>query len=77
MPRRKIRKIILELAVSGAAILVILSEIEEIMSVCHRYLVMHRGEVVKEMGGDATKEELMAAAAGVEMAASAAGATDE
>ncbi len=38
---------------------------------------MNRGEVVKEMGGDATKEELMAAAAGVEMAASATGATDE
>jgi ABC-type sugar transport system ATPase subunit len=75
--KAEIRKIILELAESGAGILVILSEIEEIMSVCHRYLIMNRGEVVKEMGGDATKAELMAAAAGVEMTASAAGATDE
>ncbi len=75
--KAEIRKIILELAESGAGILVILSEIEEIMSVCHRYLIMNRGGVVKEMGGDATKEELMAAAAGVEVAASGAGATDE
>ena len=66
--KAEIRRIILELAESGAGVLVILSEIEEIMAVCHRYLVMNRGRIVEEMGGDATKEELMAAAAGVEMA---------
>jgi ABC-type sugar transport system ATPase subunit len=68
--KAEIRSIILELAASGAALLVIFSEIEEIMAVCHRYLVMNRGRIVQEMGGDATKEELMAAAAGVEMAGS-------
>jgi ribose transport system ATP-binding protein len=75
--KAEIRKIILELAASGAAILVILSEIEEIMAVCSRYLVMHRGRIVKEMPGDASKEDLMAAAAGVEMAAVAGGAADD
>lgn len=61
-----IRNIITELADSGAAILVISSEIEEIMSVSDRYLVMKRGRIVTEMERNATKEELMAAAAGAQ-----------
>ena len=60
-----IRNIINELAESGAAILVISSEIDEIMSVSDRYLVMNRGHIVAELPSEATKEELMAAAAGV------------
>jgi ABC-type sugar transport system ATPase subunit len=60
-----IRNIINELAESGAALLVISSEIEEIMSVSDRYLVMNRGHIVAELPAEATKEELMAAAAGV------------
>lgn len=75
--KAEIRRIILELAESGAGVLVILSEIEEIMAVCHRYLVMNRGRIVEEMGGDATKEELMAAAAGVEMATGSEVAADD
>jgi ABC-type sugar transport system ATPase subunit len=75
--KAEIRNIILELAGSGAAMLVIFSEIEEIMAVCHRYLVMHRGRIVKEMAGEATKAELMAAAAGVEMAVGPASVIDE
>jgi ribose transport system ATP-binding protein len=67
--KAEIRNIILQLAAEGAAILVILSEIEEIMAVCQRYLVMNRGRIVRDMSGDATREDLMAAAAGVEMAA--------
>ena len=61
-----IRNIINELAESGAAILVISSEIEEIMSVSDRYLVMRRGRIVTELNRQATKEELMAAAAGAQ-----------
>lgn len=72
--KAEIRNIILQLAASGAAILVIFSEIEEIMAVCQRYLVMNRGRIVKEMAGNVTKEDLMAAAAGVEMAEAAGGA---
>ena len=59
-----IRKIISELAEQGTGILVISSEIEEIMSVSDRYLVMKRGSIVTEFGSDATKEELVAAATG-------------
>ncbi|GAP13138.1 ABC-type sugar transport system, ATPase component [Longilinea arvoryzae] len=61
-----IRKIIAELAESGAAILVISSEIDEMMSVSDRYLVMNRGRIVAELSRDATKEKLMAAAAGAQ-----------
>jgi ABC-type sugar transport system ATPase subunit len=64
-----IRNIINELAESGAAILLISSEIEEIMSVSDRYLVMRRGRIVKELSRDATKEELMLAAAGAQQEA--------
>ena len=60
-----IRNIINELAESGAALLVISSEIDEIMAVSDRYLVMNRGHIVLELPAEATKEELMAAAAGV------------
>lgn len=59
-----IRNIIDELAESGAALLVISSEIDEIMSVSDRYLVMNRGHIVTELSADATKEDLMAAASG-------------
>jgi ABC-type sugar transport system ATPase subunit len=60
-----IRAIIGELAAEGAALMVISSDIDEIMSLGDRYLVMHRGRLVKELGARASKEELMAAAAGV------------
>lgn len=62
--KAEIRNIILELAEAGTAVLVILSEIEEMMALGQRYLVMNRGRVVTEMAGDARKEDLMAAAAG-------------
>jgi ABC-type sugar transport system ATPase subunit len=75
--KAEIRNIILQLAASGAAILVIFSEIEEIMAVCQRYLVMNRGRIVKEMSGNVTREDLMAAAAGVEMAETAGGAAHD
>jgi ribose transport system ATP-binding protein len=75
--KAEIRRIILQLALSGAAILAIFSEIEEIMAVCGRYLVMNRGRIVTEMPGDATKEDLMAAAAGVERETAAEGAAHD
>ncbi len=66
--KAEIRNIILELAEAGNAILVISSEIDEMIALCQRYLVMNRGQIVKELPGSATRNELMAAAAGVEMA---------
>lgn len=61
-----ILKMIHELSDQGAAILVIMSDIEEIMGVCHRYIVLHSGRVSAELPYTATEEELMAAAVGVE-----------
>lgn len=66
--KAEIHNIILELAAAGTAILVISSEIEEMTALCQRYLVMNRGQIVKELPGNASQNELMAAAAGVEMA---------
>jgi ABC-type sugar transport system ATPase subunit len=63
--KAEIREIITELAEAGSAILAIFSDIDEIMSVSHRYLVMHRGQIVSKLPGDASKDELMSAAAGV------------
>lgn len=62
--KAEIRSIILELASKGAAILVISSEIEEMMALAHRYLVMNRGQITRELPGSAQKNELMGAAAG-------------
>jgi ribose transport system ATP-binding protein len=67
-----------ELARSGKAVLLICSEIEEIMRVSHRYLVIRRGEIVAELPGEASRETLMVAAAGEkESSASAAEAAVE
>jgi ABC-type sugar transport system ATPase subunit len=60
-----IRTIIGELAGQGAAVLVISSDIDEMMSMSDRFLVMHRGRIVKELPSTATKEELMIASAGI------------
>jgi ABC-type sugar transport system ATPase subunit len=62
--KSEIRSIITELAEGGAAVLVVSSEIEEIMSVSDRYLVMYRGRIACELPREATKEELVAGAAG-------------
>ena len=59
-----IRRIISDLAEQGSGILVISSEIEEIMSVSDRYLVMKRGSIVAEFGSNASKEDLVATATG-------------
>lgn len=61
-----ILRMIHELSDQGAAVMVIMSDIEEIMSVCHRYIVLHNGNVTAQLPYTATEEELMAAAVGVE-----------
>jgi ABC-type sugar transport system ATPase subunit/ribose/xylose/arabinose/galactoside ABC-type transport system permease subunit len=49
---------------AGKSVLLISSEIDEIMRVSHRYLVLRRGEIVQELPRTATREELMTAATG-------------
>lgn len=53
-----------DLAASGAAILVVSSEIEEMIALCHRYLVLRRGRIEAALPAAASRAELMAAAAG-------------
>ena len=48
-----------ELAAAGAAVLLISSELEELMRVCHRYLVVSERRVVAELGANATERELV------------------
>ncbi|MBC5689861.1 sugar ABC transporter ATP-binding protein [Mediterraneibacter sp. NSJ-55] len=57
-----VMKVIRELSEKGTAVLVIMSDIDELMSVSQRYLVMHNGRLVQELPGGATQTELMAAA---------------
>ena len=45
----EVYRLIAKLAESGAAILVISSEIEELIGICDRILVMSRGEIKDEL----------------------------
>jgi ABC-type sugar transport system ATPase subunit/ribose/xylose/arabinose/galactoside ABC-type transport system permease subunit len=58
-----------ELARAGKSVLLISSEIDEIMQVSHRYLVLRRGEIVQELPRSATREDLMTAATGAAQSA--------
>ena len=53
------------LAANGAAVLVINSDIDELISVSHRYLVMYNGRITKEFDVNASKTDLMSAAMNV------------
>jgi ABC-type sugar transport system ATPase subunit len=62
--KSEILRLIIELAKKGCGVLLISSELEELMRVCDRYLVMNRGSLVGELPGSASASELMAAIAG-------------
>ncbi len=63
--KAEIHRVISELAAAGAAILVISSDIDEIMIMSDRFLVMARGRIVDQLPGDATTLQLMTGASGV------------
>jgi simple sugar transport system ATP-binding protein len=44
-------------ASSGAAVLVISADLDELLALCHRIVVMLRGQIVGERGGDALRSE--------------------
>ncbi|MDR2374120.1 MAG: sugar ABC transporter ATP-binding protein [Bifidobacteriaceae bacterium] len=63
--KAQIYEIIQSLAAEGIAVVVISSEIEEVMGLSHRLLVMRRGQVVREFKwGEASRAEVIAAAFG-------------
>jgi len=52
----------LALAEQGMAVLLISSELEEVLGLAHRVLVLRRGRIVAEYDKEATMERVMAAA---------------
>lgn len=63
--KRSIYDLVTDLAAQGMAVLVVSSEIEEVMGLAHRILVMRQGRIVAEFdGATATEESVIAAAFG-------------
>ena len=67
--KSEIYRIIDELAQKGIGVIVISSELPEIIGICDRVLVMREGQIEGEVGGPGgkpiTQENIMALAAGV------------
>jgi simple sugar transport system ATP-binding protein/ribose transport system ATP-binding protein len=61
--KRSIYELTVQLAADGMGVLLISSEIEEILGLAHRVLVMRGGTVVAELEGDAITEANILAAA--------------
>ena len=61
--KSEILRLTTELAAAGAGVLIVCSELEELMRVCDRYLVVHRGRILGELAGDADKGTLLRAVA--------------
>jgi ribose transport system ATP-binding protein len=58
--KAEIYKIIADLAGNGLGVLVVSSELEELVGICTRILVMREGEIVAEVDGKtATERELL------------------
>ena len=54
--KHQIHELLVDLAASGTAILLISSEVEEVLGLSHRVLVMRAGQIVAELTGDAMTE---------------------
>ena len=57
--KREIYRLLADLADQGVAILMVSSELPEILGLSHRILVMREGQLVKEIDGDEATEELI------------------
>ena len=64
--KRAIYEALNRMARSGCAVLLVSSELEEVIGICHRVLVMRRGRIVAEHeGGEMTEANLLEAAFGL------------
>jgi ABC-type sugar transport system ATPase subunit len=63
--RAAIHRLINNLAKEGAAVLMISSEIEEVLGLAHRVLVMRRGAITREFSADPPLGDVMEAAFGL------------
>jgi rhamnose transport system ATP-binding protein len=61
--KQQIHTLIADLAEDGMGVLLISSEIEEVLGLAHRVLVMRRGRVVDELAGAAATQETVMHAA--------------
>jgi simple sugar transport system ATP-binding protein/ribose transport system ATP-binding protein len=61
--KRDIYDVLVRLAADGLAILLISNEVEEILGLAHRVLVMRAGRLVAELSGEAMTEEGIVSAA--------------
>ena len=58
--KAELYRVICDLAKSGIGVLVVSSELEELVGICTRILVMREGEIVAEVAGEtATERELL------------------
>jgi ABC-type sugar transport system ATPase subunit len=64
--KRTIYDLIVEQAARGIGVLVVSSELEEVLGLAHRILVMRGGRLVAELDGDVTEADVMAAAFGTQ-----------
>ena len=70
--KRELYELLVTIAAEGVGILLISNEIEEILGLSHRVLVMRAGRVVGEFAGEAmTEEAILAAAFGARQGAAA------
>ncbi len=67
--KREIYALIDDLARDGTAVVLVSSELPELLGLCDRIVVLREGRVVRECGRGATEEELAAAMAGTHAAA--------
>jgi ABC-type sugar transport system ATPase subunit len=68
--KREIHALLARLAEDGAAILLISSDLVELIGICDRILVMHAGRIAGELGaGEASEEAIVALASGLPAAA--------
>jgi len=63
--RAAIHRLINDLAAQGTAVLLISSEIEEVLGLAHRVLVMRLGSITREFGADPPLDAVMEAAFGL------------
>ena len=68
--KQQIYQFIHDLAATGKSVVVISSEMQEIIGLCHRVVVMRSGRIAGVLSGDdITEEEIMLYATGVKGAA--------
>jgi rhamnose transport system ATP-binding protein len=63
--RAAIHRLVNDLAAQGTAVLLISSEMEEVLGLAHRVLVMRRGTITTEFGADPPLDAVMEAAFGL------------